>query len=199
MTSTDRGSNEHRHRYSDAELHNPDVAHEEADINIRTVLMFAGGLAVIVLISALLMGLLFRVFSSQAAANDPQVSPLALPSGQSPPAPNLLTDEPAVLRKFEAEEAKQLGGYGWVDQQAGVVRLPIEEAKKLIVQRGLPVRATGAVDDASVGSHAPAYGEASGGRTIPVQKSPPPPQPPAAGESNTDRDKRPATSKGKDQ
>ena len=42
--------------------------------------------------------------------------------------------------------------------------MPIDEAKKLIVQHGLPVRASGAVEDAAIGTHAPAYGEASGGR-----------------------------------
>ncbi len=182
MTATDRGPNGNRHHYSDAEMHNPDVAHEEADINVRTVLMFAGGMAVIIMISALLMGLLFRVFSNQAAANDPQVSPLALPSGQSPPVPNLLTDEPAALRKFQAEEASKLEGYGWVDQQGGVARLPIDEAKKLIVQRGLPVRATGAVEDPRAGTHAPAYGEASGGRTIGIPKPSASPQQPVTGE-----------------
>ena len=183
MTSTDRGPHDNRHHYSDAEMHNPDVAHEEADINVRTVLMFAGGFAVIVLSAALLMGLVFRVLSNQAAASDPQVSPLALPSGQSPPAPNLLTNEPAGLRKFQAEEADKLHGYGWVDQQGGVARVPIEEAKKLIVQRGLPVRATGAVEDPRMGTHAPAYGEASGGRTIGLPNAPPPAQqPPAQGE-----------------
>jgi hypothetical protein len=166
MTATERGSNDSRHHYSDAEMHNPDVAHEEADINIRTVLMFAGGLAVIIVISALLMGLLFRVLSSQAAANDPQISPVARPSGQSPPAPNLLTNEPAELRKFQVEEAGKLQGYGWVDQQGGVARLPIAEAKRLIIERGLPVRAGGGIDDPRTGTRAPAYGEASGGRTI---------------------------------
>ncbi len=172
MTATDRGANNSRHHDSHAGMHNPDVAHEEADINIRTVLMFAGGLAVIIVVSAMLMGLVFRALSSQAASNDPQVSPLARPAGQSPPAPNLLTNEPAELRKWQAEEAAKLQGYGWVDQQGGVARLPIEEAKKLIVQRGLPVRAAGAVEDPRTGTRAPAYGEASGGRTIgvPLQK-----------------------------
>ncbi len=179
MTAIDRGPNDSRHHYSDAEMHNPDVAHEEADINIRTVLMFAGGMAVIIVISALLMGLLFRVLSSQAAANDPQVSPVARPSGQSPPAPNLLTNEPAELRKFQVEEAGKLQGYGWVDQQGGVARLPIAEAKRLIVERGLPVRAGGGIEDPRTGTRAPAYGEASGGRTIGVPKAPAAaPQPP---------------------
>jgi hypothetical protein len=33
-----------------------------------------------------------------------------------------------------------LEGYGWVDRQAGVVRLPIERAMELVLERGLPTR-----------------------------------------------------------
>ena len=33
-----------------------------------------------------------------------------------------------------------LNGYSWVDRNAGVVRIPIDEAMKLTVQRGLPAR-----------------------------------------------------------
>lgn len=180
MTPTDRDAHG-EHHYSDAEMHNPDVAHEEADINIRTVLSFAAGMAIVVALSAGLVGIVFRVLSNQAAANDPILSPLALPSGQNPPAPNLLTNEPAGLRSFHAEEDRTLEGYGWVDQSAGVARLPIEQAKKLIVERGLPSRASGAVEDPRAGTHAPAYGEASGGRNIAVPQAPAAQQtPPAA-------------------
>jgi hypothetical protein len=181
MTSTNRGPHDApHHHYSDAEMHNPDVAHEDTDINIRRVLAFAVGMAVLVAFSAALMGLMFRILSNQAAANDPQLSPLALPAGQTPAGPPLLTNEPGNLHKFQQEEAKTLEGYGWVDQQAGVARVPIDQAKKLIVERGLPVRASGAVEDPSAGTHAPAYGEASSGRAIPVPKAAPAPQPPAA-------------------
>jgi hypothetical protein len=173
MTSTDREPHDSRHHYTDAELHNPDVAHEEADVNIRTVLTFAVGLAIVVMISAGLMAIMFRVLSNQAAARDPQVSPLAIPSGQQPPAPRLLTNEPGNLNKFHAEETQKLENYGWVDQGAGIAYVPIEEAKKLLVQRGLPVRASGAVEDPRTGTYAPAYGEASGGRTIAIPKAPP--------------------------
>ena len=173
MTSTDRGPRDAPHHYTDAEMHNPDVAHEEADIDIRTVLSFAGGLTVVVLVSAALMWVMFQMLEAQAAKNDPQLSPLALPSGQRPPAPSLLTNEPANLRKFQADETKKLEGYGWIDERAGVAHVPIEEAKKLIVQRGLPVRASGAVEDPRMGTHAAAYGAPSGGRTIPVPKATP--------------------------
>ena len=171
MTSTDPSSRG-GHHYSDAEMHNDDVAHEHSDINIRTVLTFGAGMAVIVIVSAVLMWIMFRVLEAQAERRDPQISPRALPSGQQPPAPKLLTNEPANLSKFRAEEMKKLEGYGWIDERAGVAHVPIEEAKKLILQRGLPVRASGAVDDPMLGTHAPAYGEASSGRAIAVPKAP---------------------------
>ena len=33
-----------------------------------------------------------------------------------------------------------LDSYGWVDKNAGVVRIPIDEAMKLTLERGLPAR-----------------------------------------------------------
>jgi hypothetical protein len=41
-------------------------------------------------------------------------------------------------------EEKSLYSYGWVDEKAGIVRIPIERAMDLLVQRGLPVRPQGA-------------------------------------------------------
>ena len=178
MTPTDPGA----HHYSEAELHNEDVAHEHSDVNIRTVLAFGAGMAALVIGAALLMSFMFNAFASQAAARDPEVSPVAPTSGIQPKAPQLLTDERGNLKKFREEESKKIDGYGWVDERAGIAHVPIEEAKKLIVQRGLPVRATGAVDDPLTGTHAAAYGEASGGRAIAIPKSataePPPAAPP---------------------
>jgi hypothetical protein len=171
MTSTDHASRG-GHHYSDAEMHNDDVAHEHSDVNIRTVLSFGAGMVVVVIVAAVLMRILFLALESRAASNDPQMSPLARPADQEPSAPRLLRNEPANLSKFRAEEMKRLEGYGWVDERAGVAHLPIEEAKKLILQRGLPGRASGAVDDPMLGTHAPAYGEASGGRSIAVPKAP---------------------------
>ena len=38
---------------------------------------------------------------------------------------------------------KELYSYGWVDEKAGTVHIPIERAMDLIAQRGLPVRGQG--------------------------------------------------------
>lgn len=57
------------------------------------------------------------------------------------PKPQLEEDERGQLRDIRMEEEKKLYSYGWVNEQAGTVRIPIDRAMDLLVQRGLPVRA----------------------------------------------------------
>jgi len=173
MTATDQplGGG---HHYTDEEMHNEDVAHEHGDVNVRSVIAF--GIAILVTVgvaAALMYALFWGVFEKQAKARDPEVSPHAVTNATTTPrGPQLLTNEPKYLRDFHQEEENKLDGYGWVNQGQGVVRVPIDAAKKLIVQHGLPVRA-GAPDDHTLGTHAPAFGESSGGRTIPVKHAAP--------------------------
>jgi hypothetical protein len=183
MTSTDPFPA--GHHYTDEEMHNLDVAHEHSDVNFRNVLAFAAALAVVVAVAAGLMYGLFVVLEKQAESRDPQVSPFAPAEGQAPKGPRLLTNEPGNLRRFNQEEDSKLQGYGWMNQGGGIAHVPIDLAKKLVVEHGLAAR-TGVTADETLGTHAPAYGEASGGRTIPVKHAAPPAtpggpgQPPAA-------------------
>jgi hypothetical protein len=146
-------------------MQNPTVGHEDTDIDVRTVLSFGAGMVVVAVTCAVIIRVLFGVLDRQARASDPPISPLARPAGQLPTEPRLETNERAKLTTFRVDETKTLEGYGWVDQLGGVARIPVEEAKRLLAQRGLPARATAA--DPLEGTHAPAMGEASGGRTIP--------------------------------
>jgi hypothetical protein len=188
MTPTNNGQADHHH-YTDEEMHNEDVAYEHSDVQIGTLLAFGGGILAIVAFAALLMYGLFITFEKQAAGRDPHLSPVAARSNEPPQGPELLRDEPANLRRFRQEEAGKLEGAGWMNQGAGVAHVPIEVAKKLILVHGLATRA-GAGADAEEGTNAPAYGEASGGRTIPVTNAPaansgqqaPPPAPQPAGQ-----------------
>lgn len=41
----------------------------------------------------------------------------------------------AYLRDLRERQEKQLGSYAWVDQKAGVVQLPIDQAMKLVAQQ----------------------------------------------------------------
>ena len=46
------------------------------------------------------------------------------------------------MEAHREREDELLGSYGWVDRNAGVVRIPIDQAKRLLLERGLPVRAS---------------------------------------------------------
>ena len=45
------------------------------------------------------------------------------------------TQRAETLAELRAKEAELSSSYGWVDQQAGVVRLPLERAMDLTVQQ----------------------------------------------------------------
>jgi len=164
MTPTDQPLG--GHHYTNEEMHNEEIAHELGEVNVRTVLAAGAALLVVVAVSAALMYGLWIMFEKQAEARDPQTSPRAVTGGK-PRGPELLTDERKYLREFREEEQGTLDTYGWVSQSQGIARVPIEAAKKLVVEHGLPVRSGGA-DDRTLGTNAPAYGESSGGRTIRV-------------------------------
>jgi hypothetical protein len=156
-------------------LENPDTSHEHSDINVRAILWFVVVLTIIVLATDVAMWGLFKVLDRYEVKNDPAVSPLAIPAGRPMPPPGLQITPWVDLKQFRAEADLYLHSYGWVDEKAGVARIPIEKAKALLLQRGLPVRPE--LADASEGTHVAATGESSGGRTLPAgmaDKSTPP-------------------------
>jgi len=56
------------------------------------------------------------------------------------PAPQLEINERTELNDIRRREETILSTYGWVDQNAGTVHIPIDRAMDLLAQRGLPVR-----------------------------------------------------------
>ena len=124
-------------------------------VNVRAVAGFAVGLFVVALGSHLAMALMLSMLNSRAdASNPPRMFPLAPlatepsfpgdPSGQQPPEPRLQSDPKKELADLREAEAALLDGYGWVDRNNSVVRIPIEIAMKLTLERGLPSRETAA-------------------------------------------------------
>lgn len=58
-----------------------------------------------------------------------------------PPQPRLQVNAHEDLEDYLSRQQQTLGSYGWVDRQAGVVRIPIGQAMDDLLQKGLPVRA----------------------------------------------------------
>ena len=132
--------------------HNPDTGFERQDLGSRPIYGFLISLAVLgILIYYGIWGM-FVLLDKYNSTHQRQPSPMvqqteantrAVPPGsieKTFPEPRLETDERTEINDFRLGEEQTLNSYGWVDQNAGVVRIPITRAMQLIAQRGLPTK-----------------------------------------------------------
>ena len=119
---------------------NPDVQHETSDVNVAAILTFGGGLLAIGLVVFFIIWLLYGYFSARPTPTSAEQYPLAAGQSQVPPEPRLQVTPRQDLQDLRAAENKTLNSYEWVDRNAGIVRIPIEQAMKRTLERGLPAR-----------------------------------------------------------
>jgi hypothetical protein len=138
--------------------------YEQRDIGVRAVYYFLGGLVVALVVTYLVVNVFFHVLEKRSQADQTPVSPLAAkapadtrrlpPEYKSDsegadyekylhknfPEPQLETNERTELNTIRQHEEDTLSTYGYVDENAGTVRIPIDRAMDLLAQRGLPTR-----------------------------------------------------------
>jgi hypothetical protein len=123
------------------EKHDNATGHETSDAKVRPLVLFLAFLALGCAGALALMRWTFVAFEGQAAARDEPGHPLAVE--QVAPAPRLQADPPAEYAAFAAEQRRVTSTYGWLDRDAGVVRLPVERALEIVLEEGLPARKEG--------------------------------------------------------
>jgi hypothetical protein len=131
----------HMPHASDPHGHPRAVLHETSDANVRGVFAFAIGLTVAIVFIGFGVWGLFQYFAAREARATPRNYPLAVEGSRLPPEPRLQTNPRQDLSDLRAREEQQLTSYGWIDKNAGIVRIPIDRAMQLTVERGLPTRA----------------------------------------------------------
>lgn len=144
------------HASADDEYLNPPSGsgHEHTDANVSLIVQFAVwlvGSAIVVHVGA---WLLFGLFVNLRTPDAPPEYPLAVGQGPRLPAGPRLQQFPAnEIYRFRLQEDAQLGNYGWIDRSAGTVRIPIAEAMRLTIERGLPARPAAGIagEDATPG------------------------------------------------
>lgn len=139
---------------------------ETEDLSPQGVFYFMAGLAVLgVVIYFILVGM-YRYLDAYDRSHQPPMNPMAVKTGVDPqtmtfrditnkveqtfPKPVLEYSERTQLTEEVVKQEKTLASYDWVDQNNGVVRIPIERAMDLLVQRGLPVLPQGEAARASI-------------------------------------------------
>jgi hypothetical protein len=127
-----------------ADLHDtPHVQHEESDVNIRAILGFGLALLVTAVAVNVLVWLLFGLLAARESRQAESQFPLAAGLERLPPEPRLQTNPRGDLQDLRVREETILNTYGWVDKNAGVVRIPIDRAIAITLERGLPSRRSG--------------------------------------------------------
>jgi hypothetical protein len=114
------------------------VSYEKEDADTRMVIRAGIVLALVTLVASALVLFLFRRLAEREAKGDAPPPPMAasLDPHRLPPAPRLQTMPVQDLDAVRAEEQRTLTTYGWVDEHAGTVRIPIAEAMRLLAERG---------------------------------------------------------------
>lgn len=119
----------------------PGSGHEHTDASVWIIVKFGLWLAVAAVVIHIGSGFLFALFVQQRQETTAEF-PLATGQEQRLPAAPRLQQFPAnEVYEFRLREQAVLSNYGWVDKEAGIVRMPIEDAMRLAVERGLPARA----------------------------------------------------------
>jgi hypothetical protein len=104
------------------------VTREKNDIGPRFMLMLLGGIGICLLLFLGLAWLLFphEVKDQRFARPFPEY-----------PMPVLQANPPADMEAFYAREMQRLHSAGWIDKQAGIVHIPIDQAMQEVVKEGI--------------------------------------------------------------
>jgi len=123
-----------------------DVSFEPRDLNPGIIIRYLVYLAIVTGISLLICLYVYRFTTNLAIEQERQTSPVRRSvRAIYPPEPRLqgvpghTTDPQQDLRnkmKADAEANEQLQ---WIDQKNGIAQIPVEDAMKIIAEKGLPV------------------------------------------------------------
>ena len=116
----------------------PHAGYEMRDVSVKGIMWFA--VAMVIAAVVMHVGLwLFELGLNRLYPEGGPASRIGRPRIEPPP-PRLQSNPAADLQELRAAEDATLSSYGWVNRDAGVIRIPIERAMDLTSQRGLPSR-----------------------------------------------------------
>lgn len=120
--------------------HDRGPGYERRDANVGGLLQFAFWMAVVLVVTLVGMKFTFDHFKKVQPLGA-TTSPMVSETEQTlPPAPRLQAQPHVDLAEFCALQQQSVNSYSWIDQQAGIVHIPIDRAMDLILEQGLPAR-----------------------------------------------------------
>ena len=116
----------------------PSATYETRDANFKNLMIV--GIGLIGVVGFVLLGAwLISALLTRESANPGVPAHIMTTVRPEFPAPRLQENPLLDLQQLRAHEDSVLSTYGWSDRKAGLVRVPIEQAMSLLLQKGLPV------------------------------------------------------------
>ena len=112
--------------------------YETSDASTSGLLKFAASLAAIIIVVSFGMKWTFGYYAKTQTLG-PTMTPFEN-ERTIPPLPRLQVLPQREIHDYWEAEQDLVNSYGWVDRQNGVVRIPVDRAMRLLLQRGLPAR-----------------------------------------------------------
>ena len=122
---------------AEADRPQPSPGYEVQDIKTRPLIWLAASVAGGAAVVHLALWLYLHTLRQEQQRAEQNVSPLAN-LRPLPPAPRLQEAPAEDYQRLREAEETVLNTYGWVDRDKGVVRLPIERAMELLIERSEP-------------------------------------------------------------
>jgi hypothetical protein len=143
----------------------PGSTYEHTDASVGVMVKFGFWLIISAIVVHVGLGLMYALLIRESSERvETKQYPLANNQAlRLPPEPRLQQSAPNELYAFRTKEDTDLHSYGWVDKSAGTVHIPIDDAMRLMLERGLPSRPEGT---AAVGAPAGTFpSDSSSGRS----------------------------------
>ncbi|HUA82445.1 MAG TPA: hypothetical protein VMB85_01205 [Bryobacteraceae bacterium] len=117
------------------------TGHETKDASVRLVVVVLAFLAAGAVCVGILVYGIFVYLADHPLSTAPPNPMAQTVQQQVPPEPRLQLHAPTDLQEFRAGEDKLLTTYGWTNKSDGIVRIPIDQAMNLALQRGFATKA----------------------------------------------------------
>ncbi|HEX6385212.1 MAG TPA: hypothetical protein VF177_11125 [Anaerolineae bacterium] len=114
--------------------------HETRDVNVRLILLVGAAMIVAAVVIHLAIWGLLELFTAGPAPRQGPFSTLITEDDPLPPEPRLQVSPRLDMAALRERQEEILNSYGQVDEEVDIVRIPIDVAMDLLVERGLPAR-----------------------------------------------------------
>jgi hypothetical protein len=117
--------------------------HERKDVDVVSLFTIVLILFVSTALILLMVAIMVRYFNLKEPGRTAGQANVPATHVEEFPQPRLEVKPGANLAELRAAEESDLNSYGWVDRNTRTVRIPIDRAMQLILERGLPEAGAG--------------------------------------------------------